>query len=140
LRIACDGEEEIGGHSIVDFLAQDERGADAALIFDGGMTERGVPEFGIATRGLAYFHVSVRTGEKDLHSGLYGGGALNAMHALMQTLSGVMARDGRLPDPLRKGVVEPTAQELADWGGLLAGESVLGDQGARPMDGDAAKD
>ena len=30
LRFACDGEEETGGHSIVDFLAADERGADAA--------------------------------------------------------------------------------------------------------------
>src|SRR6266511_843350 len=29
VRVACDGEEEIGGHSIVDFLARDERGADA---------------------------------------------------------------------------------------------------------------
>src|SRR5688572_19171246 len=30
VRFACDGEEEIGGHSIVDFLAEDVRGADAA--------------------------------------------------------------------------------------------------------------
>ncbi len=30
VRFACDGEEEIGGHSIVDWLAEDERGADAA--------------------------------------------------------------------------------------------------------------
>ena len=57
LRICSDGEEEIGGHSIVDFLAEDERGADAAVIFDSGMTKRGVPEFSIATRGLVYFHV-----------------------------------------------------------------------------------
>ena len=37
VRVACDGEEEIGGHSIVDFLAADERGADACVIYDGGM-------------------------------------------------------------------------------------------------------
>ena len=67
LRICSDGEEEIGGHSIVDFLAGDERGADAAVIFDSGMTKRGIPEFSIATRGLAYFHVRVRTGTRDLH-------------------------------------------------------------------------
>ena len=30
VRIACDGEEEIGGHSIVDWIGEDERGADAA--------------------------------------------------------------------------------------------------------------
>ncbi len=140
LRIACDGEEEVGGHSIVDFLEKDDRGADAALIFDGGMTKRGVPEFGIATRGLVYFHITVRTGERDLHSGLYGGGALNANHALVQTLSGVIARDGRLPEPLRQGVVAPTQQELADWTGLVPGEDMLTDQGARAMDADAARD
>ena len=41
LRFCCDGEEEIGGHSIVDFLDADERGADACVIFDSGMTARG---------------------------------------------------------------------------------------------------
>jgi acetylornithine deacetylase/succinyl-diaminopimelate desuccinylase-like protein len=34
VRFACDSEEESGGHQIVDFLAADERGADAAVIFD----------------------------------------------------------------------------------------------------------
>jgi len=140
LRVCSDGEEEIGGHSIVDFLAEDDRGADAAVIFDSGMTNRGIPEFSIATRGLVYFHVRVRTGERDLHSGLYGGAALNATHALMQTLGGVLPRDGRLPEPLRVGVVPPTEQELADWATLVPGDALLGDQGARPADPDAARD
>ncbi len=140
LRICSDGEEEIGGHSIVDFLAEDERGADAAVIFDSGMTRRGIPEFSIATRGLVYFHVRVRTGGRDLHSGLYGGAALNATHALMQTLGGVVPRDGRLPEPLRAGVVPPTEQELADWATLVPGDALLGDQGARPADTDAARE
>jgi acetylornithine deacetylase/succinyl-diaminopimelate desuccinylase-like protein len=140
LRICSDGEEEIGGHSIVDFLADDERGADAAVIFDSGMTKRGIPEFSIATRGLAYFHVRVRTGERDLHSGLYGGAAMNATHALIQTLSGLLPRDGRLPEPLRTGVAAPTEQELADWATLVPGDAMLTDQGARPADADAARE
>ena len=69
VRVCCDAEEEIGGHQIVDFLAADERGADAAIIFDSGMTTRGVPEFNVATRGLVYFHLVLRTGARDLHSG-----------------------------------------------------------------------
>ena len=59
VRFTCDSEEETGGHQIVDFLASDERGADAAVIFDSGMTRRGVPEFAVATRGLVYFHLTV---------------------------------------------------------------------------------
>src|SRR5207302_5976846 len=34
LRFACDGEEETGGTTIVDYLAADDRGADAGIIFD----------------------------------------------------------------------------------------------------------
>jgi acetylornithine deacetylase/succinyl-diaminopimelate desuccinylase-like protein len=48
LRIAFDGEEEIGGHTIADWVAQDERGADAAVIFDGGMLRRDVPTIELA--------------------------------------------------------------------------------------------
>src|SRR5262245_55772995 len=104
VRVACDGEEEIGGHSIVDFLAEDERGADACVVFDSSMLARGVPVFNVATRGIVYFHVQVRTGTKDLHSGSYGGAALNAIHALVRTLSAVVAGpDGRLPEALRAG-------------------------------------
>jgi len=140
VRFACDSEEETGGHQIVDFLAGDERGADAALIFDSGMTTRGVPEFAVATRGLVYFHLTVRTGERDLHSGLFGGAALNATHALLQTLSGVQQVDGRLPEPLRAGIAPPTEEERAAWAELVPGEQMLGDAGAQPVDRRAAEE
>jgi acetylornithine deacetylase/succinyl-diaminopimelate desuccinylase-like protein len=70
VRFACDGEEETGGHSIVDYLAADERGADAAIVFDSGMVKAGLPAVNIAVRGMCYFHVEVRTGRRDLHSGV----------------------------------------------------------------------
>ncbi len=140
VRFACDGEEETGGHSIVDFLASDERGADAAIIFDSGMVRRGLPAFNIATRGIVYFHVVLRTGDRDLHSGIYGGAALNAAHALAVMISGLVARDGRLAEPLRRGVVPPTVEELAGWRELPAGASELADQGARPADSSAAEE
>jgi acetylornithine deacetylase/succinyl-diaminopimelate desuccinylase-like protein len=137
VRVAFDGEEESGGHSIVDFLAADERGADVCVIFDGHMLKPGAPVFELATRGIAYFHVKVRTGQKDLHSGVFGGAALNATHALMQILSAVTPKDGRLPDALRAGIVPPTAEERAGWGELENGADVLAAQGARPSDADA---
>ena len=140
LRIACDGEEESGGHSIVDFLDADERSADACVIFDGHMLRPGVPIFEIATRGICYLHVRVRTGERDLHSGLFGGAALNAMHTLMQMLEAVAPRDGRLPESLRSGIVMPSDEEIASWRELEPGAEVLAAQGARPADPDAAED
>ena len=79
VRFACDGEEEVGGHAIVDWLQEDERGADAAIVFDAHMPKRGQPAFYIATRGLCYFHVKVRAGGRDLHSGTYGGAVANPL-------------------------------------------------------------
>jgi acetylornithine deacetylase/succinyl-diaminopimelate desuccinylase-like protein len=138
VRFACDGEEEVGGHAIVDWLQGDERGADAAIVFDAHMPKRGQPAFYIATRGLCYFHIKVRAGSRDLHSGTYGGGALNGLHALVQALSGVLPREGRLPEPLREGVVPPTEEELAGWAKLTPGAEELSAQGARPADAEAA--
>ncbi len=140
VRFCCDGEEEVGGHSIVEFIEQDERGAEAAVIFDSVMIRRGVPAFNVASRGLAYFHVTLRTGAKDLHSGLYGGAALNAAHALMRTLDALVAHDGTLREELRVGIVPPTEEELAGWLELPAGTGELADQGARPKDPRAAED
>jgi acetylornithine deacetylase/succinyl-diaminopimelate desuccinylase-like protein len=140
VRFACDSEEESGGHQIVDFLAADERGADAALIFDSGMTTRGVPEFAVAVRGLVYFHLTVRTGGRDLHSGVFGSAALNATHALMRILTAVQAQDGRLPEPLRAGIVPPTDEELAAWAELVPGEQMLAEADARTVDSRAAEE
>jgi acetylornithine deacetylase/succinyl-diaminopimelate desuccinylase-like protein len=140
VRFTCDGEEETGGHSIIEFLEEDRRGADAAVIFDSGMIARGVPAFNIATRGLVYFHVTLRTGERDLHSGVFGGAALNAAHALVHTLSGVVAGNGRLVEPLRQGLVAPTSEELEGWRALPTGAHELAAQGARPKDSNAAEE
>jgi acetylornithine deacetylase/succinyl-diaminopimelate desuccinylase-like protein len=134
VRFMCDGEEETGGHSIVDYLRADERGADAAVVFDMGMIHKGRPAFTVATRGIVYFHVTLRAGERDLHSGLYGGAALNATNALVQTLGAVIAANGRLQEPLRKGIIAPTTEELQAWRELPAGADELAARGGRPMD------
>jgi acetylornithine deacetylase/succinyl-diaminopimelate desuccinylase-like protein len=140
VRFCCDGEEETGGHSIVEYLEQDERGADAAVIFDSGMIKRDLPAFNVATRGVIYWHVTLRTGDRDLHSGVYGGAALNAAHAMIKMLNGLVAHDGTLVDELRVGRAEPTAEELQGWQALPSGSSELSDQGARPKDARAAED
>ena len=141
VRFACDGEEETGGHSIVDYLAADERGADVCVIFDSGMVSRDVPAFNIATRGMCYFHLTLRTGERDLHSGIYGGAALNALTVLTRVLQAVLpGSDARLPEPLRLGIAAPSDEERAAWSELPTGEHELADQGAQPSDPTAAEE
>ena len=138
IRVVSDGEEEVGGQSIVQFLEQDERGADACVIFDGGMENRNLPALSIATRGLAAFNIRVRTGARDLHSGMYGNAALNAIHALTTTLGGILPRDGRVPDALRVGIAPITDEERAGWELQPTGAEVLREAGAIPYDPAAA--
>jgi len=141
LRFACDGEEEIGGHTIVDYLAVDEQGANAAIIFDGGMLRMDVPAFSLSTRGLIAFDVKVTTGERDLHSGMYGGAALNAIHVLMRCFEAVLAGpDGRLPAPLRQGISAPSQSELESWAALPPGSDEMRGQGARALDAKAEEE
>ena len=128
LRFLCDGEEEIGGNSVADFLESDDVRADACVIFDSMMPRLDTPSFEIGTRGLAYFKVAVTTGERDLHSGLFGGAALNAAHVLTDMLQAVAA----LPEELRAGVIAPSEGELASWAELDTGPSMLDDDGGRP--------
>jgi acetylornithine deacetylase/succinyl-diaminopimelate desuccinylase-like protein len=134
VRFAFDGEEEIGGDSIVEWLEQDDGDADAALILDGGMVRRGQPAFYVGVRGMLYFHLRVRTGTTDMHSGMFGAAALNATHALMSGLANVVPRaDGRLPEELREGVTPPSAEELDAWAKLPPGAEQLSYYGAVPI-------
>ena len=139
LRFACDGEEEVGGNTIVEWIGIDDRGADAGIIFDGGMLRIDLPAFDLATRGLIAFDVDVKTGERDLHSGMYGGAALNAVHVLMRCFDAVLAGpNGLLPEPLRAGIAAPTAEELALVERAAAGRGgavVAGRAAARPERG-----
>src|SRR5207302_2009223 len=99
-----------------------------------------VPMCSLSPRGLIAFDVKVTTGERDLHSGMYGGAALNAIHVLMRSLSAVAAGpNGLLPEVLRQGIVPPTPEELENWKALPPGAEELELQGARPLDPDAAE-
>jgi acetylornithine deacetylase/succinyl-diaminopimelate desuccinylase-like protein len=134
VRFAFDGEEEVGGDSIVQWVEQDERGAAVALILDGAMVRRGQPVFYVGVRGMLYFHLRVRTGTTDMHSGMFGAAALNAAHALIAALANVLPRaDGRLPDELRAGATPPTDEELAAWTRLPPGTEQFAPYGAVPI-------
>ncbi|HSG12292.1 MAG TPA: M20/M25/M40 family metallo-hydrolase [Gaiellaceae bacterium] len=137
-RVVCDGEEETGGDAIVRFLAGDDGPADACVVLDGWMKRRNSPELVVATRGLVALDVEVRTGERDLHSGHYGGVAMNAIHALAQALTALLPRGGRLPEALRAGVRAPGEEEVAGWAALPPGADEIARVGAVPLDDLAA--
>ena len=137
-RVLIDGEEESGGHSAVDWVAAEPDPPRAAVIFDSPMIGPGRPAVCTGLRGLAYFRVRLRGAEADLHSGMHGGAALNAVHALLDVLAAVVPRAGRVPDALMEGAAAPGPDEVAAWATLPAGADVLGEAGGRPADPAAA--
>jgi len=113
-----EGEEECGGHVIEDVLQRDpERTrADAALVCDMSYYAPGIPAVYTALRGMCYAEITVRTLQRDLHSGTYGGVAPNALETLIRLLTELKDADGRIHIPkLYKSVVPPTKAELRAW-------------------------
>ena len=78
VRVLVEGEEEIGGRGVGRWVRDDERGADCAIVFDSRMADEHTPAITVGLRGIVQAHVTVRTGARDLHSGVYGGSVLNA--------------------------------------------------------------
>ena len=141
IRVLIEGAEETGSDDVGEWVRADARGADAVIVFDSGMIDADTPALTLATRGMVFAHIEVRTGTQTAHSGMYGGAALNAFHALHKALAAVLAGpDGRLPEPLRAGVIPPSAAELESWGTLPDGASELAQVGARPADAKAVEE
>jgi acetylornithine deacetylase/succinyl-diaminopimelate desuccinylase-like protein len=141
VRVLIEGAEETGSDDVGDWVLADERGADAVIVFDSGMVDADTPALTLATRGMVFAHVEIRTGTQPAHSGMYGGAALNAFHALHQVLSAVLpGPDGRLPEPLRAGIIPPSQAELDSWKALPGGAGELAQVGARPADPKAVEE
>jgi acetylornithine deacetylase/succinyl-diaminopimelate desuccinylase-like protein len=139
VRVVVEGEEEAGSESIAEWIRADERGADAAIVFDSGMVDGRTPAITLGLRGLAMAHIEVRTGVRDLHSGIYGGSVLNALHVLHHMLAQVVpGPDGAIREELRAGVLPPAEAERISWERLPPGEQVLSEVGGRPAYAGAA--
>jgi acetylornithine deacetylase/succinyl-diaminopimelate desuccinylase-like protein len=135
VRVLVEGEEEWGGETVAAWVRADERGADAAIAFDGGMVDPSTPAITVGLRGIVMLHAEVRVAERNLHSGIYGGSVLNALHALHTMLAAVVpGPDGRVRDELREGVLPPAAVEVASWARLPPGGEVIAEAGGRPVD------
>ena len=115
VRFACDGEEEIGGHSIVDWIGQDERGADACVIFDAHMPKRDSRRSTSRRAGSATSTSRSGRASATCTRARSAAPRCTPTHALIRTLSGVLAARRAPAGAAAEGVVPPTPEELADW-------------------------
>jgi acetylornithine deacetylase/succinyl-diaminopimelate desuccinylase-like protein len=116
-----EGEEECGGHMIDELLKREpERTkADAALVCDMSYYAPGIPGVYTALRGMCYAELTVRTLQRDLHSGTYGGVAPNALETLVRLLADLKDESGKINIPrIYKSVIKPSKAELRDWNRL----------------------
>jgi len=96
-------------------------------VCDTGMWDPNTPAITTSLRGLVYDEVKIKAANRDLHSGVFGGGAQNPIRVLTKILGGIIDDDGRITIPgFYDGVSEPPADVLAQWKKLnLTAESFL---------------
>ena len=101
LTIFLEGEEESGSPSLIPFMTDNaaELTADLALICDTGMHESRYPAIEMMLRGLDEEEVTIRAADRDLHSGIYGGAAINPIRVLARLLAGLHDEKGRITLP-----------------------------------------
>jgi acetylornithine deacetylase/succinyl-diaminopimelate desuccinylase-like protein len=133
LTLLIEGEEECGSVNLPAFVEANkaELKADAALVCDTGMWDRDTPAITSTLRGLVYEEVTIKAADRDLHSGIFGGGAANPIYVLTKILGGVKNEEGRILLPgFYDGVHEPPSQLKSDWAALnLKAEEFLGQVG-----------
>jgi len=101
VTILIEGEEEIGSKNFVPFLEQNSRelAADFALVCDTGMWDPDTPAITTSLRGLVYDEVKIKAANRDLHSGVFGGGAQNPIRVLTRILGGLHDENGHITIP-----------------------------------------
>jgi acetylornithine deacetylase/succinyl-diaminopimelate desuccinylase-like protein len=89
LKFMIEGEEESGSVHLVPFIEQNKEllAADVVMISDTSLFADGVPSITYGLRGLAYVEVMLTGPERDLHSGVYGGGIENPVNALCKMIA-----------------------------------------------------
>ncbi len=118
LKFLIEGEEEIGGESIAKYVAANpaKLKADVALVSDTALYAEGIPTLCIGLRGLIYTEIEATGPARDLHSGLYGGAAPNAVFGLIELLSKLKDASGHILIPgMYDDVQPPAAAESASW-------------------------
>jgi acetylornithine deacetylase/succinyl-diaminopimelate desuccinylase-like protein len=121
VKFLIEGEEEIGGASIAKYVTENAQKlkADVALVSDTALYAEGIPTLCIGLRGLVYMEVEATGPMRDLHSGLYGGAAPNAVYGLIELLAKMKSPEGRIQIPgIYDDVKEPAAAELDSWKSL----------------------
>jgi hypothetical protein len=101
LTFVIEGEEEVGGKNLVEFLKKHrkELNCDAVVVSDTGMPDKKHPALTYALRGIIAFEIILHGPSRDLHSGIFGGAIENPAIALSRMLAQMHDKNGRVAVP-----------------------------------------
>jgi acetylornithine deacetylase/succinyl-diaminopimelate desuccinylase-like protein len=101
LKFLIEGEEEVGSPHFAGLLRarREALGCDLIVISDTTMWAADVPSMCVGMRGFIDAQIDVTGPDTDVHSGSFGGGVPNPLHALAALLAGLHDDDGRVTLP-----------------------------------------
>ncbi len=121
ITVLLEGEEEIGSPNLEPFIVEhrDRLAAEIAVISDTNQWDIDTPALTTSVRGMVYMEVLLKAATRDLHSGMYGGSALNPINALTRALGALHDDQGRVRiDGFYDGVADVSETQKAAWQGL----------------------
>ncbi len=136
LKVLIEGEEEIGSSHLLKFLKQNKErlSADMIVVTDTANIATGVPSMTTSLRGLIVVEVEVKSLRAPLHSGLWGGGVVDPVLALVKMLAALTDKEGwPLLKSIKRGKRKVAANlpvsraEFANQAGVLKTNSVPAD-------------
>ena len=142
-----EGEEESSSPSLIPFLKanQKELTADIALISDTSLYDENTPSIMTQLRGMLGEELTITGPNRDLHSGMYGGIAMNPARVLARIIAALHDENGRITVPgFYEDVPELSNERAAAWDDLKFDDQAFlgavglsepaGEKGRRPLE------
>src|SRR6266852_469063 len=121
LKLLIEGEEESGSPHFAELLRsqRDRLDCDVVVVTDTSMWAADVPSMCVGMRGVIDAQIDVTGPERDLHSGSFGGGVPNPLHALADLLAGLHDGHGSITLPGFYDHVTPPSEQEREMLGRL---------------------